>query len=196
MAEMSTLADPERRRTYARNEVLPVRIRLQEDWGRMMTLCLETADTWGSIGHVLTHEMFNRGTMGLLEGHDPAIERALGAELPDTARASKLYEGLPRLIVPSRRSVVEPGEALTLRAIVLDNALPKSAVLRWRPLGRGRWQAVPLRHVARGVHTVTLPPTTRESLEYYVEAVTVRGARLRWPATAPQLSQTLVVIPW
>ena len=195
MAELGQLADAESRRAYARTEILPLRLRLTEDWGRMVTLCLETADTWGSMGHVLTHEMFNRGTLGLLEGYDPVIASALGAGLPDAARASKRYEGRPRLIVPSRRSVAEPGEALTLRVIVLDNQPPQSAVLRWRPLGPGPWQMVPVQHVARGVHTVTLPPMSEDSLEYYVDVVTAGGAQLRWPATAPDLCQTLVVIP-
>jgi hypothetical protein len=195
MAEQSKLTDPEARRAFARNNVLPVRVRLKEDWGRMMTLCLETADTWGSIGHVFTHEMFNRGTMGLLEGHDQAIQKAFGADLPDAVRASKAYEGRPRLIVPSRRSVAVAGEALTLKVFVLDNLPPKSAVLRWRPLGLGAWRSVPLKQVARAVHTVSLPPVADETLEYYLEAKTIGGVLLRWPAAAPKLNQTVVVMP-
>ena len=195
VAEMKKLGDPEARQTLARHTVLPLRIQLEEDWGRMMTLCLETADTWGSIGHVFTHEMFNRGTLELLEGHDSAIEKALDAELPSTARATKAYAGRPRLIVPTRRSVAEPGEALTLKVIVLDNALPKSAVLRWRPMGHGTWQPLPLKRIARAVHTVTLPPVRDDSLEYYLEAETAGGVLLRWPATAPDLNQTVVVRP-
>ena len=195
MADVNKLADPERRRTLVQNGALPVRIRLQEDWGRMITLCLETAETWGSIGHVFTHEMFNRGTMKLLEGHDLAMEQALGAALPAATRRSKAYEGQPRLIVPSRRSVLEAGELLTLRVIVLDNQPSRSAALRWRHLGRGAWQTVPLQRLARGVHTVTLPPVAEESLEYYVEAETAGGVLLRWPATAPKLNQTVVVLP-
>jgi hypothetical protein len=194
MAEMDKLADSEDRRAFAGNRVLPIRILLKEHWGAMMTLCLETADTWGSIGHVFTHEMFNRGTKGLLEGHDPAIKKALGSELPPAILASKAYEGCPRLIVPSRRSVVEPGEPLTIRVIVLDNLPPKSASLRWRPMGRGAWQSLPLKQMARAVHTVTLPMDGNESLEYYIEAETSVGAMLRWPPTAPKLNQTVVVM--
>jgi hypothetical protein len=195
IAELSKLSDLEVQRAFARNGVLPVRVRLREDWGRMMTLCLETADTWGSIGHVFTHEMFNRGTMALLEGHDQAIQKVLGADVPDAVRASKAYEGRPRLIVPSRRSVAEAGEALTLKVIVLDNSPPKSAVLHWRPLGLGAWRLVPLKHVARAVHTITLPPVADDSLEFYLEAETIGGRLLRWPATAPKLNQTVVVMP-
>ena len=161
----------------------------------MITLCLETADTWGSIGHVFTHEMFNRGTLGLLEGHDAAIEKALRTALPEAVQPSQAYQGRPRLIVPSRRSVVEPGEVLTLRVIVLDNAPPQSAFLRWRPLGQGAWRSLPLTRVARAVHTVALPPIADESVGYYVEAVTTSGMALRWPLTAPQINQTVCVRP-
>lgn len=195
MRELNALTDAARRRALAWDEALPVRVRLTEDWGRMVTLCLETADTWGAIGQVFTHEMFNRGTLGLLEGHDPAITNALGGGLPEAAWATKRYEGRPRLIVPGRRSVVEIGEVLALRAVVLDNEPPQSAELRWRPLGRGEWRSVPWRRVARGVHTVNLPAAEEESLEYYLEARTAGGVTLRWPATAPALNQTIVVIP-
>jgi hypothetical protein len=195
ITDLNKRTDPAGRRAFAGNIVLPVRIRLNQDWGRMMTLCLETADTWGSIGHVFTHEMFNRGTLDLLEGHDPAITNALGTELPAVARATKAYEGRPRLIVPGRRSVTEPGEALTLRVIVLDNEPPRSAVLRCRPLGRGAWQLLPLKPVARAVHAVTLPPVVDETIEYYIEAEAASGTVLRWPATAPGICQTVVVMP-
>ena len=121
--------------------------------------------------------------------------QALGPDLPEAARASRAYEGKPRLIVPSRRSVAEVGEVLTLRVIVLDNAPPRFAELRWRLLGRGDWQSLPLKRVARGVHTVTLSPVTDESIECYIEAKTDAGALLRWPATAPEMCQTIVVVP-
>jgi hypothetical protein len=195
MSDLAKPSPPAARPAFVREKVLPIRVRLTEDWGRMMTLCLETADTWGSIGHVCTHEMFNRGTLGLLEGHDASIVQALGEPLPETVRAVKTYAGRPRLIVPSRRSVVEAGEALALRVIVLDNQPPKSAVLRWRPLGRGEWRTQPLTRMGRAVHTVTLPPVVDGASEYYVEAETAGGVRLRWPATAPNMNQTVVGIP-
>ena len=192
MTGLNGKAGPQEKKTFARDTVLPVRLRLNEDWGRMMTLCLETADTWGSIGHVFTHEMFNRGELKFLEVHDPAIGQALGDDAAVQLVPTAAYQGQPRLIVPTHRSVAEAGEALPLKVIVLDNQPVKSAVLRWRPLGQGEWQAVPLRHVARAVYTVTLPPLAGETREYYIEAETAAGMLLRWPATAPTLSQTVV----
>jgi hypothetical protein len=52
-----------------------------------------------------------------------------------------------------------------------------------------------LKQVARAVHTVTLPPVVDEALEYYLEAETVDGLLLRWPAPAPKLNQAVVVMP-
>jgi hypothetical protein len=50
--------------------------------------------------------------------------------------------------------------------------------------------------LARAVCTVTLPPSAAQAdLEYYVEAVTAEDQLLRFPASAPALSQTVVVMP-
>ena len=38
-------------------------------------------------------------------------------------------------------------------------------------------------------------PAADESIEYYIEAETVGGVLLRWPATAPEICQTIVVMP-
>jgi hypothetical protein len=70
-----------------------------------------------------------------------------------------------------------------------------SVVVRWRPLGAGAFREMPLRHVARAVYEVTLPPeAAKADLEYYVQATTDRGATLRFPVTAPQTNQTVVVV--
>ena len=76
--------------------------------------------------------------------------------------------------------------------MVLAAAPPRAAALHWRALGAGRYRAIPLRHVARGVYAVTLPPA-RADLEYYLEAVLDNGQKVRWPATAPAINQTVLV---
>lgn len=67
-----------------------------------------------------------------------------------------------------------------------------------RRLGGGEWHDIPLAHVARAVHSVTLPvaPTVGDgTVEYYIEAKTAAGKTLRWPDAAPAINQTVVVIP-
>jgi hypothetical protein len=70
-----------------------------------------------------------------------------------------------------------------------------NVILHWRPMGTGTLAEMPLRHVARGVYEITLPPeATKADLEYYVEATTDAGVTLCFPATAPTMSQTVVVV--
>ena len=54
--------------------------------------------------------------------------------------------------------------------------------------------AIPVRHIARGVSSVTLPTAERD-IEYFIEVTTVAGETLRSPATAPELNHTVVVLP-
>jgi len=49
----------------------------------------------------------------------------------------KDYQGAPRLIVPTLRSVVTRGETLALKIIALDKQPVKSVVVRLRPLSKG-----------------------------------------------------------
>ena len=126
-------------------------------------------------------------------GQDAALVQALGKALPAEARLGMEFTGAPRLIVPTVRGMLREGETLRLTVIVLDNRLPKEAALHYRPLGSGEWKVVPLRHVGRAVHAVEVPAVKR-SLEYHITATTAAGQPLVWPATAPELCQTVVIM--
>jgi len=73
----------------------------------------------------------------------------------------------------------------------------KKAAVYWRPMGSGRFAKARLTHVARGVYSAAFPPggARGTGLEYYVEVVTSDGKALHFPATAPHMNQTLVVVP-
>ena len=102
------------------------------------------------------------------------------------------YQGQPRLIVPTVRSVVTRGEMLTLKIIALDKQPVKSVMAHLRPMGKGDWKAIPASPIARSVHEVKLPASD-DDFEYHISAMTADGSKLIWPATAPQLNQTVVV---
>jgi hypothetical protein len=104
----------------------------------------------------------------------------------------KDYQGTPRLIVPTLRSVVTRGETLALKIIALDKQAVKSVAVRLRPMGKGEWQTIPATHIARAVYEAKLPAAS-EDFEYHITADTAGGGHRVWPATAPQLSQTVVV---
>ena len=102
------------------------------------------------------------------------------------------YQGQPRLIVPTVRSVLTHGETLTLKIIALDKQPVKSVSVSVRPLGKGEWTGVLATHVARADYEAKLPVAT-EDFEYYITAETSAGNHLVWPATAPEMNQTVVV---
>jgi len=92
------------------------------------------------------------------------------------------------------RTCLVAGEPLRLKVIVLG-AEPRGGTVFWRALGAGEVAKVPLEHVARGVYAATLPAeATGGDFEYYVEAAIDEGKTLRFPATAPQLNQSVVVV--
>ena len=105
------------------------------------------------------------------------------------------YLGKPRIIVPTKRTQIDAGEALTLKVIVLDNQRPASAALYWRPMGRGEYRKIALTHVARAVYHARVPAPDATAIEYYIRATTAEGQNLVWPSTAPMLNQTVVTAP-
>jgi hypothetical protein len=91
------------------------------------------------------------------------------------------------------RASLEAGEDLKIKAVVLSKGTPEKADLRWREMGRGEFRSVPLEHRARGVFTATLPAPAG-AIEYYVE-VKAGGETALFPAAAPGLNQTVIVLP-
>jgi len=89
------------------------------------------------------------------------------------------------------RTQVAPGEPLRLKVIAMAVSRP---TLAWRPMGEGAFRRTELIPLGRAVFTITLPPAEAD-FEYYIEAETSGGTKLTWPATAPGLNQSLIVVP-
>jgi hypothetical protein len=129
----------------------------------------------------------------LLRPSEEALSEVLGNELPAHARLPREYSADTRIFVPVVRSLLEPAEPLQLKVIVLG-ARPITAGCYWRPLGTEEFQAVPLSYVARGVYRVEIPASKiAGDFEYYVSVTMQDGNQKRFPATAPQLNQSVVV---
>ncbi|MCX5655476.1 MAG: malectin domain-containing carbohydrate-binding protein, partial [Planctomycetota bacterium] len=103
------------------------------------------------------------------------------------------YRGPMRVIVPTVRTALDAGETLSLKVIILAEKPPRDASVFVRPLGKGAFTRVPLAPVARGVYAAKITPPGGEDFEYYVEAAPANGAAVRWPATAPEMNQTVVI---
>lgn len=151
--------------------------------------------TIGCIGTVINWQQ--KIWPALVEKTGQELSAALGAELPADVAPSKEYRGAPRIIVPTLRSVVDAGEDLSLKAILLDQLPPRRFTLHYRPLGQGSFAVLELTHVARGVYRVQIPAPKPEvaAFEYFLQAETSAGRSLVFPATAPAINQTVVVIP-
>jgi hypothetical protein len=107
--------------------------------------------------------------------------------------ALREVESFSQVMFPAVRTSLEAGEALSLKVIVLSKGKPKSAEFRWREMGTGAFRSVFLDNLARGVYHVTLPAPASD-IEYYVE-VEADGQLVRFPATAPELVQTVIFLP-
>jgi hypothetical protein len=147
-------------------------------WMEAYTYLLETVNTCGGLGMV--------ASMEVNPGWGPAVAKAVGKPLP------KDYQGTPRIIVTPVRSVVGKGEMLTIKIIALDKLPVKRINIKVRPLG-GKWQDIPAVNVTSTVFKAILQPAS-EDFEYQVIAETSSGTKLIWPATAPEMNQTVIIM--
>jgi hypothetical protein len=189
MAKAREEKDAQARADVARATALPVRIEMAASLRTIFGRLLETVSTTGELGTVANWEQHILPTVWEETGAD--LERMLGEDTKNEAFLSKVYLGSPRIIVPALRSSLEEGEKLVLKVIILSKGQPLSADLFWRPLGGGRFAAVPLRKVDRAVYTVEVPSHNAD-IEFYVEAK-VDDRDLFFPAMAPELNQTVIV---
>lgn len=166
------------------------RIELACGWSRLLTLHTALASTPGELGTIANLEQHTRRESHFLDEHDGALRQALGAPLPPEVAPSQQYTGPARLVVPTVRSLVRKGESLQLTILAPGQNPVEPVTVKLRSLGTTRWRSIAAAHVGRAVYRATLP-AARHDFEYYV----LDGRRLVWPATAPFLNQTVVVMP-
>ncbi|NMC19876.1 MAG: hypothetical protein GYA33_05585 [Thermogutta sp.] len=190
-AKAKQAAAPEEQRRIAREEALPLRVQLVREAAQTHHYLSAHVSTYGGLGNVAN---WQQHVLPMLL-YDPGaeLEQMLGEPLPPEARPGTNYDGPPRLIVPTQRTLLTAGEAFRLKVILLGS-VPDRAVLRWRPLGDEDFRGVPLEHEARGVYRVTIPADDLPGdFEYYLEAQT-GDVRLRYPAAAPDVNRSVVVL--
>ena len=149
-------------------------------WAEAYTCLLATVNSPGALAMVVNMEN-HPGWAATVAGHTPHPW-------------PKTYQGRPRLIVPTVRSVLNEGELLKLKIIAIDKEPMQSVAVRLRPLGKDDWRTIPAAHIARAVYEARLP-AAEDDFEYYVSAATAGGKTVLWPAAAPRLNQTVVTMP-
>jgi len=175
----------------AEQNVLPAYRKLVEAYQQAFGYLLASVNTQGGLATIIFWEQTYRPIVITETGRQ--LAEILGRPLPKNLQLPETYTGRPRLIVPTQRTTVRQGESITLKIIVLDQQRPNFATLYWRPMGPGAYRKIDLHHVSRAVYSVALP-SVEHSIEYYIRAETAGGSSLVWPATAPEINSTLVVI--
>ena len=172
-------------------EALPVRAGMAAALREIFDDLLATVSNTGELGTIANWEQHL--LPGAWERPEAELVKMLGGELPPEVLLTREYAGPPRIAVPAVRTSLEAGEALSLKVLVLAQGRPESVAIYWREMGRGAFRTVPLQNVARGVYRLTLPASAA-GIEYYLEAK-ADGQVVHFPATAPTLNQTVIVLP-
>jgi len=174
----------------ARERLVPARARMAESLGTIFGHLLATVGNTGELGTIANWEQHLLPPSFEQPGEE--LEKLLGGEIPEEARLGRDYEGPARFVVPTVRTSLDEGEPLRLKAMILSRDEPAEPTLYWSELGREIYRAVPLRHMARGVYEVELD-APKADIEYYLTA-RADGKEIVFPATAPAVGQTVVVI--
>ncbi len=192
VAKIKSETDPTKQKKLARQTALPLRREMVHLTGEVYRHLLALVSNPGEFGTVANWEQHL--LPGLLTKPGEDLAQLLGEDLPADAQPAKRYHGPTRVIVPTVRTSLGAGEELNLKVIVLSEQPARAVSVCWRPLGRGKFTRLPLPHVARGVYSGSLPAgASTGDFEYFVEAVPAQGARIRFPVTAPDANQTVVV---
>jgi len=192
MKKVNAEKDPTARKRLAAELGMPAYREILSAYAEAFGHLLATVSTNGALATVMYWE---HGFYPVALGDTGrALSQVLGGPLPAEFQVPVTYQGPPRLIVPTVRTHAEEGESLEIKAIVLDEKRPKTLAIHWRPMGTGDYQDIALKHVARGVYTVTMPRAKVGAVEYYIRATTAEDQTLMWPPTAPHIAQTVICI--
>ncbi len=196
MADCKKLKDSGEKRQMVKNKAIPVRIEANRIWGEMETNLLSALGTTGEIGTVDNLEQHNFFMLNLLQKYDSLMVSISGHELSAEAQPWKDYRGPERIFVPAVRTLLEAGEGLSMKVIILENSGAANAVLYWRPIGKGTFRERKLMHLSRSVYAVHLnhEELNNQDFEYYIKAGTPAGKTLRYPASAPKINQTVLFL--
>ena len=158
------------------------------------THLLASVTTSGGMGALTNLEQHSMPA--ILDEPGERLTALLGQPLPEDAQLGQEYRGPRRVFARTVRTSVLPGEELTIKATLLSAEPPERLALYWRPLGATAFEQRSMEHVFRGNYAATLPAAAPgEDIEYYIAVIFGDAEALLWPPTAPDLNQTLVVVP-
>jgi hypothetical protein len=176
----------------AREHALPLRKELVAQVSEVHHHLLATVTTNGAMGNVTNWQQHIMPKLLTEPGKE--LAKILGEKLPDDAMPPNKYVGPLRIIVPTVRTNLNNGEDLKLKVIILSQNPIEDAALYWRALGKGTYSRIVLKHIKRGVYSVTIPAKQiKDDFEYYIRVSSTSGQQITFPASAPEINQTIII---
>jgi hypothetical protein len=192
MIKVKDQKQPGQQKQVARKIALPLRKKLVAQVSEVHRFLLAAVTTNAGLGNITNWQQHIIPTLLTEPGHE--LERILGEDLPIDAVPSKLYAGPARVIVPTVRTSLHKGRDLKLKIIILSEKHTEDAAIYWRAMGKGTYRRIPLKHIDRGVYSVIIPgKKINEDIEYYVRVITPDCRQITFPATAPEINQTVII---
>ena len=192
MKKVKDQKQPNQQKQLARKLALPLRKELIARVSEVHRYLLATVTTNGAMGNVTNWQQHIIPKLLTEPGQE--LAKILGDDLPADAMPSYQYVGPLRIIVPTVRTSLNKGEALKLKIIILSQNRNEDAALYWRNMGKGTYKRIALKHIARGIYSVTIPGNQiKDDFEYYIRVSSTEGQQTTFPASAPDINQTVIV---
>ena len=156
MKRIATEQDATSQRRQAREQALPVRLKMVSLLAELHHALLATLHNTTELGTLCNIEQQSMLRLKILTAHDDALAKHLGEPLPAAAHPWRDYRGDPPLVVMTARTAVGKGETPKLKIIAINKQPMKSVSVHVRPLGKVEWKAIPATHVARTVYEAKL----------------------------------------
>ncbi|MFO7853488.1 MAG: hypothetical protein ACQERS_08130 [Bacteroidota bacterium] len=195
MEVFSEMSAKEAKKRIMDQTIFPLRIEAAEVWKKMSEYLLKTVSTTGTTGTITNVEQHNLKKLNMLTRHDSILKEHLDKEWPEEASLSHAYEGFLRIIVPSKRSLLEKDENFKLKIRILLQQPINMVQLYWKPLGNKNYNKKKFKHIKRGVYKTKLnhEKINKHDFEYYVKAVNQSDKKTFFPVNPKKINHTIVI---
>jgi hypothetical protein len=133
----------------------------------------------------------------LLSKYDDQIKTLTKSDIPQSGMPDHAYSGPDRIIVPTRRTILEKNEDFKLKIIVLSDQDVEEALLHYRNFGSSRYKAEPFDFSLPGHGTILINSSSFSDydFEYYISVKLSDQKVLKFPSEAPDITRTVIICP-
>jgi hypothetical protein len=188
---------PEDQKEFTVLEIFPKRIQASREWNDMLQQLLMVVNTKGEIGTVSNLQQHSMDFLGLLTKHDDQINLLAHKPIPQDAFPNQAYSGPDRIVVPTRRTMLEITEDFNIKIIVLSNKKVEEARLHWRNLGEHKYnsQVFGFMNPNHGAVTLKAYSFSNEDFEYYISVKLSGNNVITFPSEGPKITRTIIISP-